>query len=456
MAAPLASAPIDEGSNDDMDANTQVRHEETRQKSRLFASFWIYGLINNVLYVIILTAAVDLVGADVPKATVLLADVMPAFFVKLTAPFYVHLIPYKVRIFMLVGLSLVGMQFVALAASISSKLFGVVLASLSSGLGELTFLQLTHFYSPLSMLAFSSGTGGAGLVGSFFYLVATTWLRLSVKGTIFTSSLLPLAFFAVFFGLMPAPDAALAAQSSTFASGSSAYSLLRDEEASPAGPAGPAVAAASAEPTDDQGSVRSRLSFTKNVSWDMIMESTSKTASRLGPLFVPYMVPLMLVYIGEYIINQGITPTLLFPIEEMPFTEYRDAYVTYGTLYQLGVFISRSSSSFIRVRRLYIPAILQLVNVFILVLQSMYMILPNVYFIMLVIFYEGLLGGAAYVNTFLLVSETVPLEDREFAMGAVGVSDSGGIVLAGTICLYLEPYLCAYQKSTGRPYCGLT
>jgi battenin len=67
----------------------------TTSRSRLFAAFWIYGLINNVLYVIILSAALDLVGADVPKATVLLADVMPSFFVKLTAPFYVHRIPYK-------------------------------------------------------------------------------------------------------------------------------------------------------------------------------------------------------------------------------------------------------------------------------------------------------------------------------------------------------------------------
>lgn len=37
---------------------------------------------------------------------------------------------------------------------------------------------------------------------------------------------------------------------------------------------------------------------------------------------------------AEYIINQGISPTLLFPLDEMPFDRYRDAYVTYGTLYQ--------------------------------------------------------------------------------------------------------------------------
>lgn len=66
-----------------------------RKNTRLFSSFWVFGLINNVLYVIILSAALDLVGPTVPKATVLLADVMPAFLCKLSAPFFVHLIPYK-------------------------------------------------------------------------------------------------------------------------------------------------------------------------------------------------------------------------------------------------------------------------------------------------------------------------------------------------------------------------
>ncbi|KAK9321700.1 batten's disease protein Cln3 [Lipomyces orientalis] len=432
---------------------TQASSPTTSSRSRLFAAFWIYGLINNVLYVIILSAALDLVGANVPKATVLLADVMPSFFVKLTAPFYIHRIAYKVRIFMLVALSLFGMQCVALTSSISARLFGVVLASLSSGLGELTFLQLTHFYSPLSMAAFSSGTGGAGLVGSFLYLVATTWLRLSVRGTIFASSLLPLFFFFAFFWIMPQPDPILVSQSSTFAAARApAYSLLRYED--PGAPASESII--TNPPANDQASLGSGIGFSKAPSLEQVMESMSKTLSRLGPLFVPYMLPLMLVYIGEYVINQGVSPTLLFPIEEMPFTYYRDVYVTYGTLYQLGVFISRSSSHFVRIRKLYAPAALQLVNLVILIAQSMYSFIPNVYIIMIIIFYEGLLGGAAYINTFLLVSESVAIEDREFAMGAVGVSDSGGIVIAGTICLYLETYLCSYQKANGKPYCGMT
>jgi battenin len=61
----------------------------------IFIAFWLFGLINNVLYVVNLSAAIDLVGPLVPKATVLLADVMPSFLIKLCAPFFVHVIPYK-------------------------------------------------------------------------------------------------------------------------------------------------------------------------------------------------------------------------------------------------------------------------------------------------------------------------------------------------------------------------
>lgn len=66
-----------------------------RPSGRIFIAFWLFGLINNVLYVVNLSAAIDLVGPLVPKATVLLADVLPSFLVKIVAPFFIHVVPYK-------------------------------------------------------------------------------------------------------------------------------------------------------------------------------------------------------------------------------------------------------------------------------------------------------------------------------------------------------------------------
>ena len=172
------------------------------------------------------------------------------------------------------------------------------------------------------------------------------------------------------------------------------------------------------------------------------------------------MIPLSTVYIFEYVINQGISPTLLFPLHQLPtwlFKEYRDIYVFYGFLYQVGVFISRSSINFgIRIRQLYLLTFLQFVNVVITLFQSLYSIpFPNIWGLSLLIFYEGLLGGFLYVNTFMSVSEQVSETSREFAMGSVGISDSFGIMIAGSFNLWLEPTLCDHQVLQGQNWCRL-
>lgn len=135
-----------------------------RAEKRVAVAFGLFGLMNNIFYVIILTAALDLVGPSVPKATVLLACIIPGLATKVVAPYVVHLIPYSLRILMFVGLSTCGMLAVALspdttdAGSISSKIAGIVLANISSGLGEVSFLGLTHYYGSLSLAGWVSAS----------------------------------------------------------------------------------------------------------------------------------------------------------------------------------------------------------------------------------------------------------------------------------------------------------
>ena len=166
-------------------------------------------MINNVLYVVILSAALDLVGPDIPKSVVLLADVLPSFLMKLIAPYFIHVVPYQIRILLLVAISTVGMLLIALTpeytdgGTVSTKMAGVVLASLSSGMGELSCLGMTHFYGPFSLAAWGSGTGAAGLVGAGAYAVATTSVGLSVKSTLLASSFLPVIMLVSFFAVLP-------------------------------------------------------------------------------------------------------------------------------------------------------------------------------------------------------------------------------------------------------------
>ena len=165
------------------------------------------------------------------------------------------------------------------------------------------------------------------------------------------------------------------------------------------------------------------------------------------------MVPLFMVYFAEYAINQGVAPTLLFPLASSPFKEFRAFYPTYNAIYQMGVFISRSSTPVMRVHNLYSPALLQVANLVLLVLQALFNFIPTVWLIFIVVFWEGLLGGLVYVNAFAEILDTVPVEDREFSLAATSVSDSAGICTAGFVAMALEVSLCGYQVSHGRDYC---
>lgn len=80
---------------------------------------------------------------------------------------------------------------------------GVMLASLSSGGGELSFLGLTHYYGHFALAAWGSGTGGAGLIGAGAYAIATNTLQISPRTSLFAFSFLPLIMLTTFFMILP-------------------------------------------------------------------------------------------------------------------------------------------------------------------------------------------------------------------------------------------------------------
>lgn len=320
---------------------------------------------------------------------------------------------------------------------------GVVLASLTSGGGELSFLGLTHYYGQMSLAAWGSGTGAAGLVGAGLYAMFTTWFGFSVKNSLLSSAFLPIIMLISFFVILPRGplrESERPKEYQTVPGGDLEQDAV--EELS----------------TDDAatGLLAPGLDFPGTTLLTPNLSPSAKfntNLRRAKSLFFPYMLPLLLVYVAEYTINQGVSPTLLFPLESSPFTEFRAFYPMYGFLYQLGVFISRSSIAFVRIRHLYLPSILQIGNLVLLTLHALIFFIPSVYIVFLVVFWEGLLGGAVYVNTFAEIMENVPASEREFSLGATSVSDSAGICIAGFIGMSIEPWLCNYQVHQGRDWC---
>ncbi|CAG2170911.1 unnamed protein product, partial [Oppiella nova] len=141
-----------------------------------------------------------------------------------------------------------------------------------------------------------------------------------------------------------------------------------------------------------------------------------------------YMIPLMMVYLFEYFINQGLFELVYFP---HIWLSHREQYRWYNVDYQIGVLISRSSLSFVKIRKLYVLAILQFINVLVVLTQIWLKFMPNIWVMLALVLFEGLLGGAAYVNTFHRIYTEVNDKYKEFALSITTLSDSVGITIAG-------------------------
>ena len=73
--------------------------------------------------------------------------------------------------------------------------------------------------------------------------------------------------------------------------------------------------------------------------------------------------------------------------------------------------------------------------------------IPSIYLIFALVLWEGLLGGATYVHTYIGISKDFEHDPKakEFALGVVGVADGLGILVAGVASLWIEPALCQWQ-----------
>ncbi|KAH9994961.1 CLN3 protein-domain-containing protein [Russula compacta] len=266
---------------------------ERRNLFRLNLSFFLFGLINNVLYVIILSAALDLVPPSTPKGIILFWNIAPSLIAKFSWPYILRgRIRYVRRLIGCCFLSVTGMIVVAASEGLSSRLFGISCASLASGLGELTFLQLSTTYHPPSVAGrgvgyFASGTGAAGLAGAFLWWEIRS---LGVRIGVGLSSVLPFVIPLTYFLLLPRPHAF-----STLVLPSVEDSVPPTSEYTPL-------------PVSEEDAVMGPApSKTKALSiadkWQL-----------LKPMISRYMVPLFSVYLFEYTINQGVAPTLVYPV----------------------------------------------------------------------------------------------------------------------------------------------
>ncbi|CAI4230100.1 unnamed protein product [Auanema sp. JU1783] len=426
---------------------------------RNLIGFWLLGLCNNYGYVIMLSAAEDIMNnqkgvnsttvdtctanitsrgcTSASTGAVLLADNLPALFVQATFPFFMHRIPFGVRHTIVIALQIACYFLVAFSPSVAISLTGVTLASFSQGIGEITYLALSSFFPSSTIAAWSSGTGGAGLIGSFAYALMTDDHvgKMSPKTALLCMLFIPVVFAITYWFILDFPEdvytPTLSPKTWLIPKNYLAQRMERSGSADEDG-------------KDDDPSTSRPLCVPQR---DL---SLKEKLFLIVPL-LKFMVPLALVYMGEYLINQGLTELIMFDCKNGFNLAVSSQYRWYQSLYQVGVFLSRSSVKVFELPMwaIYILPVLQMSNMIFFLFEAIYWFVPHISIVFVLIILEGLLGGSAYVNTYNKIHKMIEPDIREYSISITTLGNAIGTNIAGFLAIPLHNSVC---KKPIHPY----
>lgn len=384
-------------------------------------AFGAAGLLNNVPYVIMLASAKNINEGGV--AAVYIANVLPSFAVKLTAPYWFDFVTYGTRLMvasLAMNLAFTVTAFFSQTATTTTststsavilvgQLSGVAMISFQCGLGEASLLGMAGKWdsrcqqqdfaddgnATLSrcrsrcLTAFSSGTGLAGPMGYLFKIALTEWLGWTISKTLVVAAVVLSISYAVVGRKLAAWS--LAAEessiidfaneegnerSSLFICGDDTDNEDQDSRAQELvayrhriimeQPRFRTVERAF-DASDDVGQVGVMCDVgDDDCSYCSLADLSDLTALQRFQLVQtmcwPYMIPLFTVYAAEYACQAGAWTAIGFPVTSA--SARSQFYEQANWLYQAGVFVSRSTGTLFTVNMtgLWIMPVVQVVN----------------------------------------------------------------------------------------------
>ena len=119
---------------------------------------------------------------------------------------------------------------------------------------------------------------------------------------------------------------------------------------------------------------------------------------------------------------------------------YDNAYVIFNLFYQVGVFISRSSLPFVKIKKVWTITIAQGCLFTFYVFNASLLICKNIYVLFCMMVFVGLMGGAQFVNVIYLIksSEKLHKTDKELALNMTSMFNDAGILLSSIVSLILS------------------
>ena len=475
------------------------RKQQQSIRKTLGISFWIAGLLNNAGYVIMIASAKSISEGGV--GLVFLANILPALAIKASAPYWFEKVSYHHRLVFATILMVVSFGIVALSKSLVWQLGGVACTSAQGSLGEASLLALAgkmdgelvaleqiltqteHVVEELEdtpsmshchqssasstkgvcLNGFSSGTGFAGVFGFFWVWLFSHTLGLSLSATLLLAMVLAggyLYSYTIISKVAQQRDQIMATLCRTTTSPS--RSSIDPSHTNGHGYRDDQIQDETTE-LDQHETTNRQDTFhdeTDNTPSQDVTITTNATlvreiSSMSGPerfslvmSLWPYTVPLFTVYVAEYTLQSGTWTAIGFPVTDQA---SRDKFYQYSNwLYQVGVFVSRSSGNcFVApMGLLWAMPFLQCANVALYwsigahqTASSSFWHSP--YFLYPTALYSGLLGGAVYIHGYLRICQDLPLEHREFVLSATSLAECLGIVVADFAGLLIQA--CLYQ-----------
>jgi battenin len=367
------------------------------------------GLLNNIVYVIVISSAQELARSfnsekqfgNITWATNVTGILCRFFAMALERR------SFALRVGITVSFSLAGLLVIAFsdAAGFWLCVIGVVLIGTAGNFGESVMLGYQKLFPPEVVGGWGMGTGLAGVAGSGLYLALTgirpRWVFLGAVP-------FAAAYALVYAFVMKRPERPPPHDRESLLSAASGD---EDDDAAAAG--------------DAQGQAEEPITvgrvwrIAKQVNW---------LAVNMG-----------LVYYSEYIVSQGGANNA----NPDSFSEgnwwQKNAYPLLQFCYQLGVLCSRSSLKFVKIQRVDIVTALQLGNLVLWLLQDKYRFLP-LYSQFPLMVCVGLLGGLSYVNIFYLILKDAKFQnkDREIAVNISAAYMNVGIIMAGVTVVIFD------------------
>lgn len=342
--------------------------------------FWFFGLINSFTFIILLSSSTVLFKNYMGLLSI--SAIIPGLIIKLTIPFLnkLKILNYKKRIYFSTTLMITSIITLIIFNNLYIKLFGIILSSISSAIGESIFIPLATMISNKSISYWSSGSGFSGIIGSCYYLLITQVFNLSAKFSIGITIWLPLVILYLF----------------------------------------------------------NKIDYS-HISADFFLDYRDVTKEEYEKWFKKYILPLSSVYFFEYLINLILLPN----VTKINNKRY-DAdiyYPRYMLCYQTGVLISRSIrliSPNISVQNLEIFSFVQFLNLILFIFEMKRKLINNFIIIYILIFFEGLMGGFAYVFTFSKINYEELDNKKELCTLNTTIGEVMGQTLASIICILVN------------------